>query len=173
MNFFSQIISIPIHKLLLLLFSRLLCDYNEICEYLPVLYLSWATMGIACILTTMQFQLVEYISTFLYEHFKILTLFFISFPKSNDNLNLFDILSTTILVILTIVFGFVVCESGERVTNQFDMIDDELGRCDWHKLPIKMQKMYLIFRSDTQQSKNITSYGNIVCTRETFKRVRI
>lgn len=66
---------------------------------------------------------------------------------------------------------FLFCEFGERVTDRFDMFGDNLQRCDWYKLPFKMKRMYLIFLSDTQQSKNITTYANILNTRETFKKV--
>ena len=67
--------------------------------------------------------------------------------------------------------NFVFGEIGERVTDQFEQFGDEVGRCDWNELPIEMQRMYLIFLSDTQQPKQIQSYGGITCTREQFKAV--
>lgn len=70
-----------------------------------------------------------------------------------------------------IVVSLAICEPGERVTHQFEQFCVEFGRCEWYKLPIEMQRMYLIFLSDTQQPQNICSYGGIVCTRETFKKV--
>lgn len=51
------------------------------------------------------------------------------------------------------------------------MFDKELERCAWHTLPIQIQRMYLIFISDTQQTENIKCYGNIQCTRKTFEQV--
>lgn len=69
------------------------------------------------------------------------------------------------------VFNLLVCEPGERVASQFEQFGEELGRCEWNQLPIGMQRMYLIFLSDTQQPKNLRSYGGIPCTRETFKLV--
>lgn len=73
------------------------------------------------------------------------------------------------------VFGplFVVCELGERMTYQFERFHQELERCDWHTLSIKMQRMYLVFVSDTQQTMNIACYGNILCLRDTFRKVFI
>ena len=70
-------------------------------------------------------------------------------------------------------YDSIICESGERVTDQFDQFGQEVERCEWNKLPIEMQRMYLIFLSDTQQPVNIRSYGGIICSRDTFKMVRI
>ena len=69
------------------------------------------------------------------------------------------------------ILNFVIGEFGQRVTDQFEQFGMEFGSCDWHKLSIEMQRMYLIFLSDTQQPKNLQSYGGIFCTRETFKNV--
>lgn len=73
------------------------------------------------------------------------------------------------------VYGFnlIVCEPGERVTNRFDRFSLKFGECDWSKLPLDVQRMYLIALSDTQQPKNIHSYGGIICTRDTFKEVHL
>lgn len=65
------------------------------------------------------------------------------------------------------------CEFGEMVTSQFDAYDIEIYRCGWYLLPIEMQKLFLIFKSNTQQPKIIRGYGNILCTREIFKEVNI
>lgn len=65
------------------------------------------------------------------------------------------------------------CEFGEMVTSQFNSYDAEIYRCGWYLLPIKMQKMYLIFKSNTQHPIIIRGFGNILCTREIFKEVNI
>lgn len=77
------------------------------------------------------------------------------------------------LLILMWAYGalFLVCEPGQRVTNQFEMFSEELQRCDWDELPIEMRRMYLIFLSDTQQPVNIACFFNVICSRETFKKV--
>lgn len=66
---------------------------------------------------------------------------------------------------------FCVCELGERVTHQFVMFNEELERCDWNTLPGKLQRMYLIFLSNIQQSVCIQCYAGIKCSRDTFKQV--
>lgn len=66
---------------------------------------------------------------------------------------------------------FMICEPGQRVTDQFQNFGIEFERCEWNKLPSEMQQMFLILLSDTQQPKNLQTYGSIECTRETFKKV--
>lgn len=73
----------------------------------------------------------------------------------------------------TLAFFFFICEPGERVTNQFEQFHVEFGRCEWTILPIEMQRMYLIFLSDTQQPTILQSYAGISRTRETFKKVHL
>lgn len=63
------------------------------------------------------------------------------------------------------------CEFGQRVADQFVMFDEGFERCDWNVLPMNMQRIYLIFLSDTQQTKYITCYFNLICTRGTFQSV--
>lgn len=67
-----------------------------------------------------------------------------------------------------------ICEPGQRVTNQFECFGAEFGRCKWNKLPIEIQRVYLIFLTDTQQPKILQSFGGMhKCTRDTFKQVCI
>lgn len=68
-------------------------------------------------------------------------------------------------------FFFCICELGETITHRFDVFRQELERCNWHTLPIEMQRMFLIFLLDTQQPINIRCYGNVTCLRDTFRKV--
>lgn len=91
--------------------------------------------------------------------------------KWDDDSKSFEAMILLILILWIFQLDFVTCESGERVINQFDKFGLEAGQCEWNKLPIKMQRMYLIFLSDVQQPKNFQSYAGIKCTRDTFKQV--
>lgn len=64
-----------------------------------------------------------------------------------------------------------ICEPGARMTQQYELYGEEIGQCDWYLLSIEMQRMYMVFVSDTQNSMKIFSYGNITCDRETPKKV--
>lgn len=91
--------------------------------------------------------------------------------RSQHNSKLFETIGMSIIGFWVFFVAFVLCEIGERVTIQFELFGEEVERCDWHVLPIEMQRMYLIFLSDTQQPKHITCYGAVHFTRETFKEV--
>ena len=91
--------------------------------------------------------------------------------KADPNLNLIDIYITLLDLAWTFALIFSVCELGEQMSNGFDSFDDKLCQCDWYSFPIQLQQIYLIFLSNTQQPTNIACYGNISCTRDTFKKV--
>lgn len=71
------------------------------------------------------------------------------------------------------VLIFLLCELGETVTSQFELLNDELYQCDWYLFPVRMQQMFVTFMKCTQQTVLIRGYGNTLtqCTRETYKKV--
>lgn len=80
---------------------------------------------------------------------------------------------TTSLVVFgwAMLFVFFWCECGKIVTTGFAMFDYELWQCKWYLFPIEMQQMLAFIMSNTQEPATLQGYGNIVCTRDTFKRV--
>lgn len=98
-------------------------------------------------------------------------IFLYFFLQWDDDTKLFEIVILLFLILWTLGLNLMICESGFRVTNQFDQFDLEFNRCGWNELTIEMQRMYLIFLTDTQQPQHIKSYGGITCTRDTFRRV--
>lgn len=92
--------------------------------------------------------------------------------KWEDDSQTFKIMIQSTMIPWVFFYVFAICEPGERVAHQFDQFGVEFSRCDWNKLTsIGMQRVYLIFLSDTQQPRNLQTYGGIECTRETFKKV--
>lgn len=75
------------------------------------------------------------------------------------------------ILIWIIVILFFICEPGARMTNRFQMFDDELARCDWYLFTNEIQRIYLIFIPNAHQPVNIRSYGGIKCERDTLKQV--
>lgn len=57
------------------------------------------------------------------------------------------------------------------MTTKFELVEKEIGEFDWQLLSIEMRRMYMVFLSDTQHPRQLTSYGNIICDRETPKKV--
>lgn len=85
-------------------------------------------------------------------------------------LNEMIVAAIVIVSVCTVLFLF--CMFGESLTEQFSMLDEKLNQSiDWYLFPIGVQRMLLTVMSNTQQSVTIRGYGNIECTRDTFKAV--
>lgn len=82
-----------------------------------------------------------------------------------------EMIPTAIVAVSTTICLFAFCMFGENLAEQFDMLDVKLYQCDWFLFPIDIQRMLITLMSNTQQPAAIIGYGNIECTRETFKRV--
>lgn len=77
-----------------------------------------------------------------------------------------------IFMFVAFAVTFMFCELGQRITDKFEEINDEIGRWNWYKLPLSVQKILPILLSGTQQPVTLRGYGNVLCTRETLKNVR-
>lgn len=75
------------------------------------------------------------------------------------------------MVIWSFVLIFLFSELGERLTNQFNEINKEILDYDWYAFPISIQKLIPTILTGTQDPVVIRGYGNINCTRDTFKQV--
>lgn len=79
----------------------------------------------------------------------------------------------TILIILTVsaITNVMFCEAGHMVGNRCVGFSDAIGQCKWYLFPIKIQQMLIIVMANSQNSTPIHGFGNILCSRETFKKV--
>lgn len=67
---------------------------------------------------------------------------------------------------------FVACELGERVSNEFDELDDEIYHFNWYKFPQNVCRTLPMIQMCTQQPVRINVFGKrITCTREIFQKV--
>lgn len=66
---------------------------------------------------------------------------------------------------------FVFCELGFQISNRFEDVYDEICRFDWYFLPTELQHTWQIVIMVAQEPVELVSFGNIVCNRDTFKRV--
>lgn len=63
------------------------------------------------------------------------------------------------------------CHYGENVTSQFDTINYAIYDCDWYLFPNEVQRILPTVMMSTQKQMVLRGLGNVVCTREAFKRV--
>lgn len=91
----------------------------------------------------------------------------------DENSCAMDILSQLMIIIWPFIHIFFVCEFGQRLSGQFDMLDAAFCQCKWYLLSIELQRMLVIVMSITQQPVILQGYGNIQCTRGSFKQVKI
>lgn len=62
-------------------------------------------------------------------------------------------------------------EIGQRFSNAFEEIDDEMNQIDWYRLPIKIQRLLPIAMMNTQATVAIDCFGSLSCNHETFRKV--
>lgn len=111
---------------------------------------------------------------FLLMHFAFALFSLINSQKSNriDSIViLLEIVSAFTEMFWAFAFIFLLCDSGEMVTKQFDEFDEKLFQCDWYSFPIEIQRLYLNFNLISQHSTHIQGYGGVFCTRDNFKKV--
>lgn len=75
-------------------------------------------------------------------------------------------------MVWSFVVIFCVCEFGHQLTQEFEMFDEKLCQFNWYLLPIELQRMFVIVMANAQQPNVMQGFGNIQCTRDSFKQVR-
>lgn len=86
-----------------------------------------------------------------------------------DPIQLFTLL---LLLGVSLTILSTVTELSQVITNQFEMFNNELDQCAWYAFhSMKMQQILMIVMANAQQPTFIRGFGNIPCTRETFKKV--
>lgn len=145
---------------------------NEIAEFLIFVLFTWTISSISCSLVILLALWVEWTHLWSYRDsklkFEFFSLFYFAIFLQSNPIELIPPLFT---VFLSFALIFLICECGERVTEQLDVFYEEFIQCNWYLFPMKVQRMLVIFIVYAQQSLLIRGYGNIVCTRDAFKSV--
>lgn len=68
---------------------------------------------------------------------------------------------------------FLVCELGQRASDSFTKISYTIDEFDWHLFPYEIQKLLPTILIVTQKLVAQECFGSILCSRNTFKKVRI
>lgn len=85
--------------------------------------------------------------------------------------NLDEIISSSFIFFWAMNLVLFWCECGKMVNTQFALFDHELWQCSWYLFPNDMQQMLAFVMANTQDPAVLLGFGNIECTRDTFKRV--
>lgn len=85
--------------------------------------------------------------------------------------NLDALIISTFEMFCTLVVLFVTSELGERISSEFEDINNQINRFDWYLCPINMQKMLPVIMTNLQQPVEFKCFGSIACNRDTFKAV--
>lgn len=67
-------------------------------------------------------------------------------------------------------FGLV-CIYCEQIRYGFEKISDKIYKLDWYRYPLEVQRLLPVIVHHVQQPVDLVAFGNIPCTRETFKMV--
>lgn len=156
--------------------SRLVNQFNQIHRFSIFILISWGIFGVCSSLLTLQAQLVEYflsifVAVWLHNiSFRFRFQFFVS-CKADANSSPVELIISTLIVFWTFFALFLICESGDRISQAFGRSYYELAQFDWYLFPTDIRRLYLLFLLDTQQPINLHCFARILCARDTFKRV--
>lgn len=96
---------------------------------------------------------------------------FISILKSENESSLTELIPPLILALSSFGPLLLYCEFGSAVTDEFESFSNELYQCKWYLYPIEIKQMMVIFIAETQDTVFVQGFGNIVCVRDSFKKV--
>lgn len=68
-------------------------------------------------------------------------------------------------------FVYIICEFGQRVSNAYIEIEDEIGQLDWYLFSMEIQKILPTLMIVTQKTVGLDVFGNISADREDFQKV--
>lgn len=78
---------------------------------------------------------------------------------------------TIFLIYRSVAQIYLFCDFGENVTSRFLSINDVIYECHWYSFPEEVQRILPIIMVSAQKPVYIKGFGNILCTRENFKKV--
>lgn len=91
--------------------------------------------------------------------------------KTSGTASIDEILNLTIKGSYSLNMLLLFCEFGEQMSERFEEIYDLSCRMDWYLFPTDVQRMMPMILMGTQKPVVINGYGNVACTRLTFKTV--
>lgn len=72
-----------------------------------------------------------------------------------------------------VIFLLILCELPDRISTEFDDLNDMIDRFDWYLLPLEIKKLLPMVMMNTQKSFGLTYFGSYRCNRESFRKVML
>lgn len=73
--------------------------------------------------------------------------------------------------VIAIIAVFIACEIGQQMNNAFNKIDFAIDQFDYYLFPLEVKRALPMVIVVAQQPVALACFGDITCTRETFKSV--
>lgn len=116
--------------------------------------------------------MIQFIRNLIISHL-FLVKFLISQSQSESENN--NLMGTIVIMFAEMFWSFIlvlmVCFSGEKVSDAFEVIEHEIYQFDWYRFPIHMWQSLSILLVGVQQPASLYVFGSISCDREAFKKV--
>ena len=119
------------------------------------------------------FSQKNYFVCFLFLLSCCLCLFFIILFQSQPTPNMTILASASFEGFWAFAFIVFFCEFGHHVHNSFDDLNAAIDQLNWFRFPLKIQKMLPIIMTGCQHPKSIKGYGDVLCIRDTSKKVKV
>lgn len=101
------------------------------------------------------------------------TLFFFNFSKFQSQIedNSVAIVILFAEMFWSFAFVFIVCFLGQKVSDEFEEIKQEIHELHWYQFPIDMWQPLSFLIIGSQQRARLSVFGSISCDRKAFKNV--
>lgn len=82
-----------------------------------------------------------------------------------------QLIAPLVLICWSFISMFWICNFGQSLTNQFHEVSDAICQSDWYSFSPDVKRMVMMIMMTAQQPVILRGFGNVLCTRETFKKV--
>lgn len=118
------------------------------------------------LLNVIYYQTVYFIMWLL-----VLMFIFHSVSICKSNIDSVMLLESIFYGIWALNLVFIVCEMGQRASNNWSSFEEEVIQLHWYLYPIKIQRMLIPLMLYAQKPVVFEFFGKFSCSREQFKKV--
>lgn len=143
-------------------------QFSDTFKYIICVYMTCATIYITSVLVNSQ-QVWLIIDSNC--HFEMIQIDIFSFKQSLFSTDRTFIVRATFSLVSIIFWIFFVFNMGDTITSRFERVSNSVYSCRWVDFPPKSRKYVNTMLVVAQKPIYIQGFGNVRCTRETFKSV--